>query len=145
MGLFMLYFNIMNKNNSILDFMPKNISAIAKAIKLQKKVSLVGFDWKNEKDVLLKIKEEIAELEKELIKKDNKKISEELGDIIFSIINLARFLKLDPEKILNKTNDKFISRFKKMELYFKDQGKNIKKLSLEDMEKVWIKLKKLNN
>jgi len=135
----------MNKNNSILDFMPKNISAIAKAIKLQKKVSLVGFDWKNEKDVLLKIKEEIAELEKELIKKDNKKISEELGDIIFSIINLARFLKLDPEKILNKTNDKFISRFKKMELYFKDQGKNIKKLSLEDMEKVWIKLKKLNN
>ena len=99
---------------SILSGVPKSLPTLIKSYRIQEKVSGIGFDWKLKKDVISKIKEEINELEVE-INNDTNKIEDEFGDLLFSLINYSRFLKINPDDALNKTNQKFIKRFKKME------------------------------
>ncbi len=134
----MIYLIFMKKiTKSILESVHKNLHPLNKAINLQKKASSVGFDWSDRKAVLLKIKEEVEELFKEFDSENQNKIFEETGDILFSVINLIRFLNIDIEKLLNQANNKFIQRFKKMEIELQKQNLNIKNVSIDKMGKIW--------
>ena len=138
----------------VVDGIPKHLPALQKAQKLQKKVSKVGFDWSNIKDVIAKVEEEFTEFKEEIKhiredvpieaqKESNKNaIEEELGDFLFAIVNLARFLKLDTENVLHKAIRKFTNRFKRIEDEFKANGKTVEEASLEEMDSVWNKVKK---
>lgn len=130
-------------HESVLDGIPNSLPALQKAEKLQTKASQVGFDWSSSKEIIRKIHEELLELEKEL---DNPSISEkvldELGDVLFSVINLARFLNLSSETALRHANEKFEKRFRIMEQIAKDKNQNLKDLTLEEMEELWIEAKK---
>ena len=113
---------------------------------IQKKVKSVGFDWDKKKQVLKKIKEEYKELSQEIKKNDNKEnIKNEIGDLIFSVINLARFIGVDPEESLERTNMKFIKRFNLMEEMIEGEGKDLKKMNLEEMDNYWEKSKEKIN
>ena len=107
---------------SILSGVPKSLPTLIKSYRIQEKVSGIGFDWKLKKDVVAKIKEEINELEAEINNNTNN-IEEEFGDLLFSLVNYSRFLKINPDDALNKTNKKFIKRFKKMENIIKNDLK----------------------
>jgi len=102
----------------------------------------VGFDWNDVQDVLNKVQEEFQELKEEIKNNDRDKIKEELGDLLFSVINLARFLSIDPEEALEQTNKKFIQRFKEVEIRLNDEGKSVVNSSLGEMDDVWNKIKK---
>jgi XTP/dITP diphosphohydrolase len=127
---------------SILDGVPKELPALFRAFRIQEKASKVGFDWKNEKPVYQKILEEIEEL-KENIESgiDKEKISDEFGDVLFSIVNYSRFLKINPEDALRKTIEKFVRRFKKVEDFAKTNNKKLDDMSLEEMDEVWNRSK----
>ena len=128
---------------NLLDDIADDIPAIERALKLQKKAASVGFDWKNSKDIIKKIEEELAEIQDALNNKpspDN--LSEELGDLIFSCINLARHYQIDPEVALNKTNNKFIKRFNYIEYSLRKRNKLILDISLEEMDRLWEEAKK---
>ena len=128
---------------SVLEGVPRSLPAVVKAIRIQEKVKGVGFEWDNRDDVWNKVKEEIAELEVEI--KSNahpEKIEDEFGDVLFSLINYARFINVNPENALAKTNIKFINRFQKMEVLLKDNGHLIEESSLELMDKYWEQAKK---
>jgi len=130
-----------SKKDSILDSIPLSFPPLERAFKIQKKVSKVGFDWEKSSDVLDKIKEELGELEHELIS-ENKELAEaEMGDFLFSVINLSRFLDIDPALALHKTNQKFTNRFKYVEKEVLKQGKPLKASSLEEMDKFWEEAK----
>ncbi len=120
---------------------PIYLPALTKANKIQKKAALVGFDWDNIEDVLKKIQEEYKELLDECEEGNIKYIKEELGDLLFSIVNLARFLHIDPEEALNGTNQKFIDRFEYIEEGALKLGKDIESMSLEEMDKLWNEAK----
>ena len=120
---------------------PKHLPALIKAEKIQHKAALVGFDWDNIDDVYKKIEEEYKELLDECKSRNIKYIKEELGDLLFSIVNLARFLKIDPEESLNLTNNKFIKRFKFIEDNAKLMNKSVDEMTLEEMDKLWEKAK----
>lgn len=120
---------------------PKYLPSLIKAEKIQNKAALVGFDWDNVDDVLKKIEEEYQELLDEHKVGNIKYIKEELGDLLFSIVNLARFLNIDPEEALNCTNQKFINRFEFMEDYSKSLDRDLKKMSLEEKDELWKKAK----
>ena len=125
----------------IVDGLPKHLPALQKAQKLQKKVAKVGFDWPDINGVIAKVDEELAEV-KEAIREDKpENIEEEVGDLLFSIVNLSRFLKLDTENVLHKTIYKFADRFKKVEMELAAMGKDIEKCTLEEMDAVWNKVK----
>ena len=129
--------------SSMLEGVPKHLPALLKAYRIQQKVSRVGFDWDNIDDVIGKIEEEVNEL-KEIIHSDNREeIIEEAGDILFSIANLLRFVKINPEEALKKTNTKFIKRFKSIEKMATEKGKNLEDMDLEEMEILWEKSKSL--
>ena len=110
-----------------------------------KKVSKVGFDWENQTDVLKKIKEELDELEHELIAENKELAEEEMGDFLFSVINLSRFLDIDPAIALHKTNQKFSKRFKYLEKEIEKLGKNLHETSLKEMDFYWNKAKEFDN
>ena len=112
-----------------------------KAQKIQKKAALVGFDWDDIEDVHKKVKEEYKELLDECKSGNIKYIKEELGDLLFSIVNLARFLKVDPEEALNMTNAKFIKRFDFVEQGAIKSNKRLEDMTLEEMDKLWEKAK----
>ena len=120
---------------------PNHLPALIKAEKIQKKAALVGFDWDNINDVYKKIEEEYKELLDECKEGNIKYIKEELGDLLFSIVNLARFLKVDPEEALNLTNNKFIKRFKFIEDNAINSGKSLESMTLEEMDKLWERAK----
>lgn len=120
---------------------PRYLPSLIKAEKIQNKAALVGFDWDNVDDVLKKIEEEYQELLDEHKVGNIKYIKEELGDLLFSIVNLARFLNIDPEEALNCTNQKFINRFEFMEDYSKSLDRDFKKMSLEEKDELWKKAK----
>ena len=103
-------------NKSVLEGVPNGLPALVKALRIQEKVSGVGFDWDNSEGVLNKVKEELEELRKEVIDKNINEMELEFGDVLFSLINYARFLKINPETALELTNKKFIKRFKFIEL-----------------------------
>ncbi len=125
----------------IVDGLPKHLPALQKAQKLQKKVAKVGFDWANIQDVIAKVDEELEEVKEAIREKKPEHIEEEVGDLLFSIVNLARFLKLDTENVLHKTIYKFVDRFKKVETVLASMGKDIEKCSLEEMDAIWNKVK----
>jgi len=126
---------------SILSGVPKSLPTLIKSYRIQEKVSGIGFDWKLKKDVISKIKEEINELEVE-INNDTNKIEDEFGDLLFSLINYSRFLKINPDDALNKTNEKFIKRFKKMENIIQNGSKKIEDLDLNELNHYWLVAKK---
>lgn len=127
-----------------LERIPNELPALLKAEKIQKKASLVGFDWENIDDVLKKINEEYKELLDEYELGNIKYIEEELGDFIFAIVNFARFFKINPEEALNLTNKKFINRFKFMEQTAESMGVDFNSLSLVEKDKLWDLAKKNN-
>ena len=134
------------KSKNTLENIPKRIPPIVKSMIIQKKVKSVGFDWDKKKQVLKKIKEEYKELSQEIKKNDNKEnIKNEIGDLIFSVINLARFIGVDPEESLERTNMKFIKRFNLMEEIIEGEGKDLKKMNLEEMDNYWEKSKEKIN
>ncbi|SCI37958.1 nucleoside triphosphate pyrophosphohydrolase [Romboutsia sp. 1001713B170207_170306_H8] len=124
-----------------LSRIPNHLPALIKAEKIQKKAALVGFDWDDISNVYKKIEEEYKELLDECKEGNIKYIKEELGDLLFSIVNLARFLKVDPEESLNLTNNKFIKRFKFIEDSAINLDKNLEDMTLEEMDKLWEKAK----
>lgn len=129
---------------SVLEGVPNSLPALVKASRIQDKVAGVGFDWDSKDDVFDKIKEEIDELHHEVASKNQEYIENELGDVFFSLINYARFLKINPENALEKTNKKFIKRFQYLENKAEEQGKYLKNMTLAEMEFFWQEAKKLN-
>ena len=114
-----------------------------KAIRIQEKVRSVGFDWENKNQVLEKIYEELDEMKIEITKGSSKnKIENEIGDVLFSIINFARFLNIDPDEALERTNIKFIKRFSNMEFIIHQEKKNLEEMDLKEMDKYWEIAKK---
>ena len=128
--------------NSVLEGVPKSLPALVKAFRIQEKAAGVGFEWDNAKDVLDKVKEEITEFNQEVEDQNHDKMEDEFGDVIFSLINYARYLKINPESALERTNKKFIKRFKYIEESAKNEGKVINELTLDQMEVFWNKAKK---
>ncbi len=126
---------------SVLDGLPKNLPALIKARRIQEKVSRIGFDWAHTEDVILKIDEELRELKEANKKNDRAAIEEELGDLLFSVANLARFVSLCPEDALRKTIDKFQKRFQYIERELPKHGKKLEEASLEEMDKLWEEIK----
>ena len=130
-----------NGNKSIVDNIPKHLPALQKAQKVQKKVARVGFDWEIIDDVIAKIDEELEEVKSAISKNGKEHIAEEIGDLLFAVVNLSRFLKLDSEDLLRKSISKFIVRFKQVETSLAAAGKDIEKCSLEEMDDMWNKIK----
>lgn len=135
-------------NTSVLGGVPKGLPAMVKAIRIQDKARGVGFDWEKKEQVWEKVEEEMQEFKNEFNIEDNTKIdkekaSGEFGDMLFSLINYSRFIDIDPEEALERTNIKFIKRFQFLETESKKDGKNIAEMSLEEMDKYWERAKKL--
>jgi XTP/dITP diphosphohydrolase len=126
---------------TVLGGVPKGLPALVKAQRIQDKVAGVGFDWENATQVWEKVKEELNEFQLEVQKGDLKKSEEELGDVLFSLINYARFLKINPDTALEHTNRKFIKRFNSMEAEVEQKGKFLQDLALEELEELWEKAK----
>ena len=127
---------------SVLEGVPNSLPALVKAYRIQEKVSGVGFDWDQKEAVLEKVKEELDELRTEIDAVDSKKMEAELGDVIFSLVNYARFLKVNPENALERTNKKFIKRFNYIEEKAKKSQRKVSELSIEEMEVLWEEAKK---
>jgi len=129
------------KNESILDDVPRALPAMERARKLQKRAAQVGFDWAEIAPVLNKLKEEIAEFEEALASGDHERMSDELGDVLFATINLARHSKIEPEVALRSTNRRFELRFKWIEVALSKQGKVFKDANLEELDALWNQAK----
>lgn len=128
-------------NERVLSGVPNSLPSLIKAYRIQDKARNVGFDWKEKEDVWDKVQEELEELKVELAKGDKENSTRELGDFIFSVINAARLYKLNPDNALEKTNQKFIRRFNYVEDHSLKQGKDLKDMSLEEMDKLWDEAK----
>lgn len=128
-------------NERVLSGVPNFLPSLIKAYRIQDKARNVGFDWNEKEDVWDKVQEELEELKVELAKGDKENSTRELGDFIFSVINAARLYKLNPDNALEKTNQKFIRRFNYVEDHSLKQGKNLKDMSLEEMDKLWDEAK----
>ena len=129
-------------NTSVLSGVPTSLPSLVKAYRIQDKARNVGFDWEKREDVWQKVREELNELEVELAKDDKENSTKEFGDFIFSLINAARLYHINPDNALEHTNQKFIQRFNYIEEKSKEQGKNIKDLTLAEMDKLWNDAKK---
>lgn len=132
-------------NKSVLGGVPKSLPALIKASRIQEKVQGVGFDWEHRADVWNKVKEELDEFEQEVNLQQTERMEEEFGDVLFSLINYARFLKINPETALERTNKKFISRFQYIEQKAVELGKSITAMNLEEMDLYWNEAKKISN
>lgn len=130
-----------NENKSIVDNIPKHMPALQKAQKLQKEVARVGFDWEVIEDVIAKVHEELEEVKDAINNNEREQVAEEIGDLLFAVVNLSRFLKLDSEDLLRKSISKFIGRFKKVEMHVATAGKNIEDFSLKELDDIWNKIK----
>ena len=130
------------KQNSILDNIPVTLPALQEANKIQKKVAAVGFEYNNDFEAIKKVNEELNELKKEIKIKNKKKIREELGDLIFAVLDVSRKLKLNPELVLKQSNKKFSKRWKKLENYTNKENLELQKLSIKEYNKIWNKVKK---
>ena len=129
---------------SVLSGVPPSLPAVVKATRIQEKVKQVGFEWENKDDVWKKVEEEISELQQAIQQNDQTNIEEEFGDVLFSLINYARFLHVDAEGVLERTNKKFIHRFQQMEAIANNNGKNLTEMSLDEMDAIWNEVKKQN-
>ena len=129
---------------SVLEGVPKGLPALVKAQRIQDKVAGVGFDWEHPEQVWDKVQEELAELNAEVKNGSNKTIEAEFGDVLFSMINYARFLKINPDTALERTNQKFIKRFQYLEQHAQKTGKTLHEMSLDEMEVIWQEAKKVD-
>ena len=129
--------------NSVLEGVPKSLPAIVKANRIQDKVAGVGFDWEEPFQVWEKVQEEISELNEEIKKGSKESIESEFGDVLFSMINFARFIDVNPENALEKTNKKFINRFQYLEKAAKEEGKELTEMTLSEMDVYWELSKKI--
>ncbi len=127
---------------SVLAGVPPSLPAMVKATRIQEKAKQVGFEWDNKEDVWKKVEEEIGELHQAIQLDSKEKIEEEFGDVLFSLINYARFLQVDAEGVLEKTNKKFIYRFQQMEAIAVARGKKLEDMSLTEMDAIWDEVKK---
>src|SRR5699024_1856212 len=124
-------------NKGVLSGVPKSLPSLIQAMRIQEKVAGVGFDWENKEQVVDKLREEWQELQTEINNNNAKQIEEEYGDVVFSLINYAKFLKINPDNALSYTNAKFIKRFKFIENQAKKQGKPIHELTIKEMNQLW--------
>ncbi|GAB1415078.1 nucleoside triphosphate pyrophosphohydrolase [Paludibacter sp.] len=131
-------------NRSVLAGVPTSLPALVKAHRIQDKARSAGFDWDEKEQVWDKVQEEIGELQTEISAMDKDKMEAEFGDLLFSIINAARLYDINPENALERTNRKFIERFNYLEAQTIAKGIDLKKMSLEDMEEIWQKAKKVD-
>lgn len=132
-------------NNTVLSGVPDSLPSLIKAYRIQDKARNVGFDWKKKEDVWDKVGEELDELKAELVREDKESSTKELGDFLFSVINAARLYKLNPDNALEHTNQKFISRFTYVEQQAKKLGKELKNMTLDEMDNLWNEAKKIEN
>jgi len=130
-------------SKSVLGGVPKGLPAMVKAHRIQEKAKQVGFEWDTREQVWDKIEEEIAELKEAVASNNIDEMENEMGDVLFSFINYARFLNLDSETALERTNRKFINRFSKMETAANKAGKNLAEMTLTEMDAMWNEIKKL--
>lgn len=126
---------------SALDGVPKELPALLRAHRLQEKASRVGFDWKEAGEVFTKVEEELSELKAAARATDRQRIEEELGDLLFALVNLARFLQVNPEDVLRKAITRFITRFQYIEEAMAERGKDLSEASLEEMDALWEEAK----
>ena len=132
-----------DKKKTTLSGVPASLPALIKSIRIQDKVKGVGFDWDKQEDVWEKMNEEILEFKNEIEENTNaSKVEEEFGDILFTLVNLSRFYKINPENALEKTNKKFMNRFQKMERMIQLDKKEIGQMNISEMEEYWQKAKK---
>jgi XTP/dITP diphosphohydrolase len=136
-------------NTSVLEGVPKSLPALVKAIRIQDKARGVGFDWEKKEQVWEKVEEEMNEFKKEFNAEDVENIDKvkatsEFGDLIFSLVNFARFINIDPEEALERTNKKFIKRFQYLESESKKDGKNLGEMTLAEMDEYWERAKSLS-
>ena len=129
-------------NRSVLGGIPSGMPALTKAYRIQDKVSGVGFDWDNKEDVWAKVQEEVGELKAEVDAGNHDRVEEEFGDVLFSLINYARFLDVHPEDALAKTNRKFMHRFQLLEQMVKADGRSLPDMSLAEMDEYWERAKR---
>lgn len=132
-------------NKSVLSGVPDALPSLIKAYRIQDKARNVGFDWEKKEDVWAKVREELGELETELRKEDNENSTKELGDFLFSVINAARLYHLNPDNALEHTNKKFIFRFNYIEQKVKEQGRDLKDMTLGEMDALWNEAKQKEN
>lgn len=125
----------------MLSGVPNSLPAMVKALRIQEKVKQVGFEWENKEQVFDKLQEELGELQIEIAQADQQKMEEEFGDVLFSLINYARFLKIDPETALEKTNLKFKKRFQLMEQYATENGLDLASMTLQEKDAMWDQIK----
>ncbi len=128
-------------NKTVLSGVPNSMPALLKAYRIQEKARSVGFDWEQPEQVFEKVKEELTEFEAEVKTKNHKEIEKEFGDVLFSLINYARFLNINPEDALELTNKKFIHRFTYMEQKVKEKGKQISDCKLDELDQYWNEAK----
>jgi XTP/dITP diphosphohydrolase len=126
---------------SVLSGVPASLPATVKAMRLQEKARQVGFEWENREQVWQKVEEEVNELHAAVAKNEKDKIEDEFGDLIFSLINYARFLQIDAENALERTNKKFITRFTHMEAEALKKSKSLDEMTLEEMDAIWNTIK----
>lgn len=130
------------ERRSALSGVPPHLPALLKAQKITEKASRVGFDWSSVDEVMAKVMEELGEFEEALEQTDQERMEEELGDLLFAVANLGRFLSLDPEEALRKTIDRFRRRFEHIEQSLHAQGKHVNESTLDEMERLWMEAKK---
>lgn len=130
-------------NKTVLSGVPASLPSLIKAYRIQDKARNVGFDWEERSQVWEKVKEEIHEFQVEVERMDKEKAEDEFGDIMFSLINAARLYKINPDNALERTNQKFIRRFGYVEEHSIKQGKNMKEMPLEELDKLWNEAKQL--
>lgn len=126
---------------SVLSGVPKALPALVKAMRIQEKAKQVGFEWQTKEQVWQKVEEEIGELKEAIALRDENKMEDEFGDVVFSLVNFARFLNVDAENALERTNKKFIDRFTRMEIAASALGKSLNDMSLEEMDSIWNEIK----
>ena len=129
---------------SVLEGVPSSLPALVKANRIQEKVSGVGFDWEKPEQVFEKLKEELAEFQDEIKKQDQEQMEAEYGDVLFSMVNYARFLNIDPESALERTNKKFIGRFQYLEQKAKAMDKSLQEMTLAEMDVFWNEAKSIH-
>ncbi|MEY4291826.1 MAG: hypothetical protein RIQ61_203 [Bacteroidota bacterium] len=132
------------RKKSVLSGVPEALPALIKALRIQDKSKQVGFEWDTTAQVQAKVMEELAELNEAMEENNQDHIEEEFGDVLFSIVNLARFLKVDPELALERTNRKFMDRFNKMEIIANERGQSLLDMNLEEMDALWNLVKERN-
>jgi XTP/dITP diphosphohydrolase len=129
---------------SVLSGVPRGLPSLVKATRIQEKVKQVGFEWEHREQVFEKIQEELQELQQAVHLQDLKASEEELGDVLFSVVNYARFLNIDPDSALERTNAKFMQRFQSLEKIVQSRGRDIKLMTLAEMDEVWNEIKQKN-